>query len=167
MVPASSGVFGLNPRRPVSRADKDPIPAAIVDCVIAVVAAQAHAGAHQRESVLRCRIGFGRERLFAAANRAAEHEFHFSLRCSRHEFQPLLHFVAGRFRRFKLDLGVRQNASLGVFRLYRRIHDPRAVIAQDQSPLSRIPLNRSRRVGRRLNRVWFGGQGGANQKHQD
>ena len=55
---------------------KHPVPAAIVDRVVAQIAAQPHAVADQREALLRRALGLGGKRLLAAGHRAAQDQLH-------------------------------------------------------------------------------------------
>ena len=87
-------------RRAVGRAGEHPVPAAVIDRVVAQVAAQADAVADQREALLRLAGGFGGKGLVAAGDGAAQDQLHALLRFGQGELQPLLDFLllAGGWR---------------------------------------------------------------------
>ncbi|MCK4292612.1 MAG: hypothetical protein KAY65_05405 [Planctomycetes bacterium] len=136
----------LDPRRPVGRALQDPVPPAIIDCVVAKVAAQSHTVADIRKAFLGFTLSLGRKSLFAGDDRAAQDQLNTFFQLGGNQLQTLLHLVAEVLDRFALDGQSLHFGSVRTFGADGGVENSDVMISQFQSSLSGIPRDLGWRI---------------------
>ena len=124
------GKFGLDTCGAVSRTGQNPIPATVIDRVVAEITTQSHTITDIGEALLDFTLRLGRKCFFAAKDSASQDEFQAFSWLGWDELQTLFYLVDTGARVLQLDCDTRQLTSICIFSSNCSFENHGAVISQ-------------------------------------